>query len=93
MVYSDSQESEVIELLGDLRNEFEIEIFHFEPLETLRNLMNFENFIGTNSKISLWASVFRQAKIEDSKSALPKEICKQALEMNTGWALGSISNF
>jgi ribosomal protein S8 len=44
------------------------------PLETIKESVHFDFFIGTNSKLSIWIAIFRACSFKNKKSFLPKEI-------------------
>jgi hypothetical protein len=68
-VYTDSK----TEALNRLRF-FEpyLSVSTLDTLETIRILTNYQNFVGTNSKVSIWITLFRLYSKPNSKTFLPE---------------------
>jgi len=58
-IFSDSKEHEVTKLLQYLLDEKRTSYFALTPIETIKFCFYSREFLGTNSKISLWIAIFR----------------------------------
>lgn len=76
-IFSDSSESEVKGILNDDFSGKDVKVFHLPVLQVLQECVLSDCFIGTNSKITMWIAIFRQAFSLGEISAIPSEIFKQ----------------
>jgi hypothetical protein len=58
-IFSDSNPNDVVKLLHNLLDENKASYFALSPIETIKFCFNSREFLGTNSKISLWIAIFR----------------------------------
>lgn len=81
-------DSSLIDLASYLENSKELKFLNtanYNPVETLKLCISADEFVGTNSKLSIWAMAFR-AHIYQKRSYLPEEI-REALigNLRTAW--------
>lgn len=69
-VFSDSQ-LQASSLLSPLKPN--LEVISLEALKTIKSLLDHEVFVGTNSKISIWVTLFRLSANPQSIIFLPKK--------------------
>lgn len=72
-LFSDSP-SVALDILTKLTIDYEISTTNSQPIETLKTLTTFSRFIGTNSKISIWAALFLVWKSPTAYIWLPYEL-------------------
>jgi hypothetical protein len=58
-IFSDSSQNDVVKLINNLLDENRTSYFALSPIETIRSCFYSREFLGTNSKISLWIATFR----------------------------------
>jgi hypothetical protein len=89
IVYSDSK-------LGDkfieIPNSVEIKRESIATLQTISDLIEFNYFIGTNSKVSLWVAIFRWGLDISGEIYLPQDIFSQ-FKILTKFESGTTYNF
>lgn len=73
MVLSDSSEREYRNFVSGYTTLSSLKLENLEPLHSLWLCINSEHFIGTGTKLSLWAAIFRDL-INNSPSFLPVEL-------------------
>ena len=73
MVLSDSSEREFRNFVSGNTTLSYLKLENLEPLHSLWLCINSEHFIGTGTKLSLWAAIFRDF-INDNPSFLPVEL-------------------
>lgn len=73
VVLTDSPIAALLEFVGDIPALANSSTLNCSPLETISNCVRAETFIGTNAKISLWATIFRLF-LYNRKSSLPREL-------------------
>ena len=73
IVLSDSSEREFRDFVSGYTTLSSIRLENLEPLHSLWLCINSETFIGTGTKLSLWAAIFRNF-INDNSSFLPVEL-------------------
>jgi hypothetical protein len=73
MVLSDSSEREFRNFVSGNTTLSSLKLENLEPLHSLWLCINSEHFIGTGTKLSLWAAIFRDF-INDNPSFLPVEL-------------------
>jgi hypothetical protein len=73
VVLTDSPIAALLEFVGDIPALANSSTLNCSPLETISNCVRAEAFIGTNAKISLWATIFRLF-LYNRKSSLPREL-------------------
>jgi len=79
-VYSDSG-GKAFDLLKSLQNILELKVITLEVNEVIKRLVQYDYFIGTNSKITIWAVLFRINQSSELINFVPTEI-KSYLELN-----------
>lgn len=73
-VYSDSKSSEVFNYFaGDLVPQ-QITAFNLEGIETIQRCVNYEIFVGTNSKLTMWICILRIRSPHPLITFVPHEI-------------------
>ncbi len=72
-LYSDSLE-QAAEMLKDVFDAPNIKMSHLEIKLVILNLVYYEIFVGTNSKISIWATLFRILIYPTSQSFIPLQM-------------------
>jgi len=72
-VFSDSATNEVTKLLSSYSFNKNFHCFELSPIETIRLCVNSKEFLGSNSKISLWIAIFRLRK-NIGLTAIPREL-------------------
>ena len=72
VIFSDSNLEDVSSLLASNLNERASSYLRMSPIDTIRSCVNSVEFLGTNSKISLWIAIFRLGK--GAKTAIPREL-------------------
>ncbi len=70
-IYSDTKSNEN---LFEITNLIQSNWLSIETLQTIKDLIQFKYFIGTNSKVSLWVAVFRWGLEIPGEVFLPKEM-------------------
>jgi hypothetical protein len=76
-IFSDSSGEEVQEIFSNLhRKEILLNFCQGETLQTIRSCFSSSFFLGTNSKLSIWVSIFRYLSGEGQNTYLPKELEK-----------------
>jgi hypothetical protein len=75
-IFSDSKEHEVTKLLQYLLDEKRTSYFALSPIETIKFCFYSREFLGTNSKISLWIAIFRLHGAS-RLTAIPSELNNQ----------------
>lgn len=73
LLLADSKTLDSVEFLSNSKNLRYIEVVVTDPITTLELCMVAGNFLGTTSKISLWAAIFRKF-ILGKASYLPQEL-------------------
>ena len=73
LLLADSMTLDSVEFLSNSKNLRYIEVVVTDPITTLELCMVAGNFLGTTSKISLWAAIFRKF-ILGKASYLPQEL-------------------
>lgn len=81
LIYSDSNPQEVLQLIGEHFNDFELEVLQLETLDVMDNCLRAKVFIGTNSKISLWIAILRLAAESGRTTVLPTALAEQAKQI------------
>ena len=77
IVFSDSEPSEVEDLLRESFNGIEYRVRMEPALNVIQESALCEIFVGTNSKISLWIAIIRRGLSLGNITMLPKEISLQ----------------
>ncbi len=72
VIFSDSDSDDVSSLLASHLNERSASYLRMLPIDTIRSCVNSIEFLGTNSKLSLWIAIFRLK--ENRITAIPKEL-------------------
>ena len=72
VIFSDSNLEDVSSLLTSHLNERSSSYLRMSPIDTIRSCVNSVEFLGTNSKLSLWIAIFRLR--ESAVTALPREL-------------------
>ena len=72
VILSDSDSEVVSSLLASHLNERGSSYLRMSPIDTIRSCVNSVEFLGTNSKLSLWIAIFRLS--EGAMTALPREL-------------------
>jgi len=72
-IFSDSEQSQVAKLLYNLHDGQKASYFSLPIIETIKSCFYSREFLGTNSKISLWIAIFRLHK-DSGLSAIPFEL-------------------
>ena len=92
---TEHNEARNIDVFTDSKTEALNRLRFFEPnlsvstldtLETIRILTNYQNFVGTNSKVSIWITLFRLYSKPNSKTFLP-ESSREEVSRLTGSSL------
>lgn len=73
VLFSDSNEAELAEFLKNSVILKFCKPSNYGPIKTLRFCIDAESFVGTGSKISLWAAIFRYF-VHEKESFLPTEL-------------------
>jgi len=73
LVLTDSSASTLLQFAGDIPALANSTTINCSPSETISNCVGAKTFIGTNAKISLWATIFRLF-LYNRKSSLPSEL-------------------
>lgn len=76
-IFSDSEPSEVEDLLQDAFEGIEYQVKRESAIKVIQEGAICDLFIGTNSKISLWIAIFRRSLSIGHTTLLPKEISQQ----------------
>lgn len=85
VLVSDSKEEELAEFLKNSNLLKFSKSSNYDPKKTLRVCIDAENFLGTTSKVSLWAAIFRQFLFE-KVSFLPQELkWAERAGLNSNW--------
>lgn len=79
-IYSDSV-TKAIDLLKEFAISCKVNSVQSSSFETINLLLDYEYFIGTNSKISIWVIILRMRNNTRSVNFYPKEI-EQQLQIN-----------
>ena len=79
-VYSDSGDK-AFDFLNSLQNVIDLKVITLEVNEAIKRLVQYDYFIGTNSKITIWAVLFRINQSSKLINFVPTEI-KSYLELN-----------
>jgi hypothetical protein len=72
VIFSDSDSEDVSSLLASHLKERGSSYLRMSPIDTIRSCVNSMEFLGTNSKLSLWIAIFRLK--ENRITAIPKEL-------------------
>jgi len=72
-IFSDSNSKEVAKIIHSLLDEEKASCFTLSPIETIRSCFHSREFLGTNSKISLWITIFRLS-VDSGLTAIPYEL-------------------
>lgn len=80
-VYSDSGDK-ALDFLKSLQNILELKVINLEVNEVIKKLVQYDYFIGTNSKITIWAVLFRVNQSSKLINFVPTEI-KSYLDLNS----------
>ena len=80
-IYSDSSDK-ALDFLAILQNIVELKVVALEAAEVMWRLVHYQNFIGTNSKITIWVVLFRMNLKSEFMSFVPNEL-KTYLEINS----------
>ena len=72
VIFSDSNGRDLSEVLGSVFQNRAVSFAQLSPIDTIRYCVNSSFFVGTNSKISLWITIFRSR--HGQLSAIPKEL-------------------
>lgn len=83
LVYSDSEPKEVLRIIGNRFEDFDIEILHLDTLGVIASCLYAQVFVGTNSKISLWIATLRLAFGYGSSTVLPRDLVMQVKHVIT----------
>jgi hypothetical protein len=78
-VYSDSPETAEVELRS-VSNDFNFSFMKKSTLDTIFELVKYDNFVSTNSKVGIWVVLFRSLDESGGLSLVPKQL-RTALEM------------
>jgi len=77
IIYSDSEREEVLRVIENEFDDFDLEIFQFETLKVIACCLYAQVFIGSNSKISLWIAILRLALGVGCSTVLPRDLVMQ----------------
>jgi hypothetical protein len=86
-IYSDGEAKEITEVLGQIVQDYRFGMHHFSVLEVIKQNCVAINFLGTNSKISLWIAIFRIFNDKSSLTLLPSETFSQLSILASGLEL------
>jgi len=81
VIFSDSNITEVQRVLGNQSLHPNMNLENLPAIEVIQKCVASEIFIGTNSKISLWISIFRNARNPGGNTFLPVEISNQIRQL------------
>lgn len=76
-IYSDSPAKILERIIQPFFLGVSFKVLHCTPLETIRQCLQAQYFVGTNSKVSIWIAVFRNHLYIDRDNYLPKSIFEQ----------------
>jgi hypothetical protein len=86
-IYSDGEAKEITEVLGQIVQDYRFGMHNFSVLEVIKQNCVAINFLGTNSKISLWIAIFRIFNDKSSLTLLPSETFSQLSILASGLEL------
>ena len=77
-IYSDSTPAEVKKVTGSHLSSYQLVFLNVGTLEAMRECIEANHFLGTNSKISLWIALFRIHSNLGESTFLPLDLARQA---------------
>ena len=77
-IYSDSTPEEVKKVTGSYLSSYQLVFLNVDALDAMRECIEAQHFLGTNSKISLWIALFRIHSNLGESTFLPLDLARQA---------------